>query len=151
MYYIKYLTYEQKYDTICNHERGDIMEKTLNIYLDTLKEKYNYTDKLTEALKKIIPGLINLYGMSKVDLILDAIYNCEIKIKDKNPNPKENSAACYGKSLILDGDKIIEKNEIIVYTDKKDEDTIFTNLTHEICHLVKGYKQLYREGNKIIS
>lgn len=126
------------------------MEKDLSIYLNILKEKYNYNDKLIEALRKIIPGLINLYGINRSDLILDAIYNCEIKFRDKNPKPSQNSAACYGKELILDGEKIIEKNEIIVYTDKKDEDTIFTNLTHEICHSIKGYNQLYRQGNSVI-
>ena len=127
------------------------MEKKLTIYLTSLKEKYNYNDKLIEALRKIIPALIKLYGVDKSSLIFDAIYNCEIKFKDKNEDRSQNSAACYGKGLILEDDKITEINQIYVYTADFDENIIFTNLTHEICHLIKGYNQSYKKGNKIIT
>lgn len=127
------------------------MEKKLTTYLTRLKQKYNYNDKLIYALRKIIPALIQLYGVDKSNLIFDAIYNCEIKFRDKNEDRSQNSAACYGKELILEDDKITEINEIYVYTTNFDENTIFMNLTHEICHLIKGYNQSYKQGNKIIT
>ena len=104
------------------------MEKDLNIYLIKLKEKYNYTDKLIEALRKIIPALIELYGEDKSNLIFDAIYNCEIKFIDEKDDKNKNSAACYGKYFTLEENKIKEINEIYVYISRYDEETIFMNL-----------------------
>lgn len=48
------------------------------IYLNSLKSKYNYSDKTIRALGKIIPSLIEYYGFEYKEMILDAINSCEI-------------------------------------------------------------------------
>lgn len=47
-------------------------------YLDTLKEKYNYDDKVIRALLRIVPCIIDYYGEEYEELVLNAILSCEI-------------------------------------------------------------------------
>ena len=47
-------------------------------FVNKLKEKYNYDEKTIKALSLIIPALINYYGEDYSDIILSAIFNCEI-------------------------------------------------------------------------
>jgi len=127
------------------------LEKELTVYLSRIKEKYNYNDELIDALRKIIPALIKLYGEDNSSLIFEAVYNCKINFIDEKEDKSQNSAACYGKYFTLEEDEIKEVNEIYVYTLGYDEETIFMNLVHEICHLIKGYNQSYMQGNNIIT
>lgn len=47
-------------------------------FVNKLKDKYNYDEKTIKALSLIIPALINYYGEDYSEIILNAIFNCEI-------------------------------------------------------------------------
>ena len=47
-------------------------------YIEQLKIKYNYDDKTINALTKIIPALIDYYGIEYEDTILKAINDTKI-------------------------------------------------------------------------
>ena len=47
-------------------------------FVNKLKEKYNYDEKTIKALSLIIPALIKYYGEEYSDIILSAVFNCEI-------------------------------------------------------------------------
>ena len=58
-------------------------------YLQNLKQKYNYDNKLIETLRKIIPAFIEYYGPEYEQIILDAIESCNIHIQGEKENYKE--------------------------------------------------------------
>ena len=49
-----------------------------NTFINKLKDKYNYDEKTVKALSLIIPALINYYGDDYSEIVLNAIFNCEI-------------------------------------------------------------------------
>lgn len=143
-------------------------------FLNILKEKYDYSDELLSFLGELIPNLINYYGIDKKDIIMDALLNSEIHIQTKEEDTKdylneyfntdkewefpELASAMYHNHVSLNENGLTSKS--IVYkkckyygyympfdfNDKKQLET----LTHEICHLIKGYGKTIVSGNKVI-
>ena len=138
-------------------------------FLNKLKEKYNYDEKTIKALSMIIPSLIEFYGDAYEEIILSAIFNCEIipcnshQTISKVLNKRKN-AISGGTSIISDIDlrraesvytpivKVSYDEEKNSYNIDKVDRFIVTShtynydslkglevLTHAICHLVKSY------------
>lgn len=144
----------------------------LNEYLTQLQKKYNYDNLLIENLSKIIPSLIEYYGVEYQNQILSALYNCEIHIQKENENSNEylnnyfdvnekwnfpiGGAAFHTSKPKVADNKVTFKNIIYICKplgekfDLYKEENLST-LIHEICHLVKGFNRAKIEDGKIIS
>lgn len=48
------------------------------LFLSKLQKKYNYDEKTLKALARTIPNIITYFGEDLEDIILEAIYNCQI-------------------------------------------------------------------------
>lgn len=57
-------------------------------YVSGLKNKFGYSDELSEFLSQLIPNLIKYYGEEYKDIILSALSNCEIHFQSKDEDPK---------------------------------------------------------------
>lgn len=143
-------------------------------YYKKLQEKYLYDEDTIYYLRKIIPILIRYYGSNVEDIIYSAIMNCEIHVRksiDENINDYMNKyynlnkewnipslvVGFYHNQLIKENGIVIAKPIIYInpsiYEEKFhfswSEDNL-TKLTHEICHLIKNFNRLTRNGNYII-
>lgn len=143
-------------------------------YYKKLQEKYLYDEDTIYYLRKIIPILIRYYGSNVEDIIYSAIMNCEIHVRksiDENINDYMNKyynlnkewnipslvVGFYHNQLIKENGVVIAKPIIYInpsiYEEKFhfswNEDNL-TKLTHEICHLIKNFNRLTRNGNYII-
>ena len=143
-------------------------------FLNKLKEKYNYTDKIINALAKIIPSLLQFYGEEHSEIILEAIFNCEIipcnsyqtisKIKREKELTKftgehligdidlKRAEGVYISSPKISYDEInnsynIDKiSRVIVtsHTYNYDSPKGLEVLTYALCKLVKSYYNEYK-------
>ena len=144
-------------------------------YINGIKNKYGYSEELTNFLSQLIPTLIKYYGEEHKNTILSALSDCEIHFQSKEENPKTylnsyfgvnkewemppTAKAFYHKEISVKDNKVVSKSIIysksvfsrIVYNpfDFSDDKQLNT-LIHEICHLVKGYGKLKVENGKII-
>ena len=139
-------------------------------YFKRLQEKYNYSDDIINALKKIIPAFIEHFGEEYESTILDAISSCEIRIQEKGektetflseffPEKKIDKfpvlgAALYSSMPVIEEGKVHSKR-LIYLTSKissnlQDEKTL-SILVHEIGHLVKSYNGEYVISNGELS
>lgn len=144
-----------------------MLDKT---YFDKLRNKYNYNDKVINALGKIIPSIIKYYGEEYESLILDAIFNTEIiacssketiskVLNEKESTPLTRTSkvgdidlkrkeSVYVPNIKIKYDeisntyKIEDLNRVIVtsHTFNYDSPKGIEVLTHALCHLVKSYK-----------
>lgn len=143
-------------------------------YLIDLQAKYNYSAELMQFLQKAIPALVTYYGNDKLNIILGALYHCEIHIQEKEEVAKDFLNQKFGTNeewdipflagafqhtnLSLQDNKVHTKSIIYIPTQKHHEyksfdfndDTKASILIHEICHAIKGYGKLKVEDNKIV-
>lgn len=143
-------------------------------YINGIKNKYGYSEELTNFLNQLIPTLIKYYGEEHKNTILSALSECEIHFQSKDENPKTYLNSYFGVNkewdipfltgAFLDTELYSKDNKVtsksIIYlkrvyfgkyvpfnfSDNSDVDS----LIHEICHLVKGYGKLKVENGKII-
>ncbi len=138
-------------------------------FLNKLKEKYNYDEKIIKALSMIIPSLIEYYGNNYEEIILSAIFNCEIIPCNSHQTiskvlNKRKLTSFVGETIASDIDlrrseSIYVPNVKIIYDennntyniDKVDRIIVTSHtfnydslkglevLTHALCHLVKSY------------
>ena len=138
-------------------------------FLNKLKEKYNYDEKTIKALSLILPSMISYYGEDYSDIILNAIFNCEIipctshqtisKVLNEKKLTKTVGASLVSDIDIKRAESVYIPNIEIIYNDttnsyeiKKIDRIIVTShtynydslkgieiLTHALCHLVKGF------------
>ena len=47
-------------------------------FINKLKDKYNYDEKTIKALSLIVPALLEYYGEDYSEIILNAVFDCEI-------------------------------------------------------------------------
>lgn len=140
-----------------------------NTFLDKLKDKYNYDDKTIKALSLIIPEMINYYGDDYSEIILNAIFNCEIiacnsretiskVLKERKltklvgSSPVSEIDVKRAESVYVPNIKISYNEENNTYDIDNIERIIVTShtfnydslkglevLTHALCHLVKSF------------
>ncbi len=138
-------------------------------FLNKLKEKYNYEEKIIRALSMIIPSLLEYYGKDYEEIILNAIFNCEIIPCNSHQTiskvlSKRKLTSFVGETIVSDIDlrraeSVYVPNVKIVYDeennrydiDKVDRIIVTSHtfnydslkglevLTHALCHLVKSY------------
>lgn len=138
-------------------------------FLEKLREKYKYDNKTIKALSKIIPSMIHYYGEDYEDIILSAIFDCEIISCNSHQTiskvlRERTLTKMIGESFVSDIDvkrseSVYFPNVKISYNDKnnsyeidKIDRVIVTShtfnydslkglevLTHALCHLVKSY------------
>lgn len=146
----------------------------MNKYIKDIKNKFGYSDELSNFLKILIPNLILFFGSEYKNIILSALLNCEIHFQKKgekiddflnlyfNTNKEwkipELTGAFYHKEINIKDNNLMSKSIIYlrcVYYGKyipfnfNDINNI-DSLTHEICHLIKGYNKEKIENEKII-
>lgn len=139
-------------------------------FLEKLKEKYKYSDKTIKALSKIIPSMIRYYGEDSEDIILNAIFDCEIIPCDSHQtissvlktkkltkligtSPVSNIDVKRGESVYVPSVKISYDEKSNSYQIDKTDRVIVTShtfnydslkglevLTYALCRLVKSYK-----------
>lgn len=147
-------------------------------YIEQIKIKYNYDDKIINALTKVIPALIEYYGIEYEDTILNAINDTEIiccnsyqtisKIKEeKKLTPKigntqlkdiESEGAYLSNIQIIYNEiqnkyEIIKQNRKIVisHTYNLDSPKGLEVLILNICRTIKAENEEYTvEGNTLI-
>lgn len=143
-------------------------------YVARLKNKFGYSDELSNFLDQLIPNLIKYYGEEYKDIILSALSNCEIHFQDKEEDPKTflNSyfdsnkdwemptfgGAFYSNEIKVKDNQVVAKP--IIYLKRVylgiympfdfNDDKAVNTLIHEICHLIKGYGKIKIENGKII-
>ena len=100
-------------------------------FVNNLKEKYGYPDELCIFLKELIPALVTYYGDDKLDLIINALDNCEIIDNNK-------FFGHFHYKAQIDNGNLNIKYEIRLY---KDFISSKSTLIHEICHLIKTYNR----------
>ena len=146
----------------------------MNEYLNNLKAKFNYSEELMTFLAQLIPAMVSYYGQEYQNVILEALYDCEIHFQEKGENPQEYlsnyfgenkdwemiemGGAFYRKEIFLENNIVRSKPIIYVitvfYNNYKpldfQNDNFLDMLVHEICHLVKGYGKLKVENGKIL-
>jgi len=138
-------------------------------YLEKLKTRYNYDDKTIKALSLVIPEILNYYGEDYSDIILNAIYNCQIiacnshetiskVLRERKLTPMIGSSPVSeidikrAESVYVPNIKISYDSENNSYNIDKVDRIIVTShtfnfdslkglevLTHALCHLVKGF------------
>lgn len=144
-----------------------------DVYIDKLIKKYSYNNKTVNALKKIVPKLIEYYGEEYEEIILDAIYSCEIiacnsfqtiskiekekkLINKKDQNPLKEINLKRNESTYISDVKISYDEMTNTYNIDKISRTIATShtfnydspkglevLTYALCKLVKSYHKEY--------
>lgn len=143
-------------------------------YLIELKNKFGYSDELTNFLSQLIPNLIKYYGEENKEVILSTLSNCEIHFQRKDEDPKTflNSyfdinkdwkipplaVALYHNEIKVKDNQVVAKPIIYlkqVYSDPCmsfdfNNDNQANTLIHEICHSIKGYGKTKVENGKII-
>lgn len=149
-------------------------------YLIKLKEKYSYDDKTVSALSKIIPNMIKYYGNDYEDLILNAIFDCEIipcnlketisKIKSLNSLSNKigvsdiasieikGSESSYISDVLITYDDLSNKyniskvNRVIAtsHTYNYDSPKGLEVLTYALCKLVKSYNNEFEIDENIL-
>ena len=138
-------------------------------FINKLKDKYNYDEKTIKALSLIVPALIKYYGEDYSDIILSAIFNCEIihcnshqtisKVlnerkltKSVGGSPVADIDIKRAESVYVPNVKIIYNKENNSYEIEKIDRIIVTShtynydslkgleiLTRAICRLIKSY------------
>ena len=150
-------------------------------FLNRLKEKYNYDEKTIRALSLILPSMISYYGEDYSDIILNAIFNCEIipcnshQTISKVLNERKLTKL-IGSSSVSDIDvkraesvytpniKIVYNKELNSYEIKQIDRVIVTShtynydslkgieiLTHALCHLVKSFDNEFNINENILT
>lgn len=147
-------------------------------YIEQLRIKYDYDDKTINALTKIIPALINYYGIEYEEIILKAINDTKIiccnsyqtisKIKEEqklinkigNTQLKDiESEGIYYSDIKIIYNEIQNKYEIvklnrkivISHTYNLDSPKGLEVLILNICRLIKAYNDEYEiDGNILI-
>ena len=150
-------------------------------YLNKLKTKYNYNDKVMRALTKIIPNMIEYYGSEYETLILSALNDCEIipcGIKETiSKIKKENSLSTKlgvsdlasieikgSEAAYISDVKIIYNEDENKYLIKDIRRVIATShtynydspkgievLTYALCKLVKSYQDEFVIDENVIT
>lgn len=140
-----------------------------SVFLDKLKSKYNYDNKTIKALSLVIPEIINYYGEDYSNVILDAIFNCEIiacnshetiskVLKDRRltkfigSSPVSEIDIKRAESVYVPNIKVVYDEESNSYNISDIDRVIITShtfnydslkglevLTHALCHLIKSY------------
>lgn len=146
----------------------------INSFVDKISSKYNYDYRTINALKKIIPALIEYYGLEYLNVIIKAIEDCEIihcdsyntissVIYDNNLLSKnivfeqiKNDDGIYiSKPIIsynsLDNqykvDSVVRK-VIVSHTFNFDSPKGLEVLTYQLCSLIKSfYNEYIIDGN----
>ena len=141
-----------------------------NMFLEKLKNKYNYSDKIIKALSLVIPEMLKYYGEDYSDTILNAIFNCQIiacnshqtiskVLKDRKLTPLIGSSLVSeidikrAESVYIPNVEISYNEESNSYNIDRIDRIIVTShtfnfdslkglevLTHALCHLVKSFK-----------
>ena len=150
----------------------------IDLFLDELKNKFNYDEKVITALYKIIPNLIKYFGIEYSDLIKSALLDCEIincssretinmikkdktsfKIIEDNSLIKEedNTGVYYSLPIIKYDTNIdtyvismVKRYIIISHTYNLDSARGIAILTHNICHLIKSFYGEYKINDNIL-
>lgn len=150
----------------------------IDVFLDELKNKFNYDTKVITALYKIIPNLIKYFGIEYSDLIKSALLDCEIincssretinmikkdktsfKIIEDNSLIKEedNTGVYYSLPIIKYDTNIdtyvismVKRYIIISHTYNLDSARGIAILTHNICHLIKSFYGEYKINDNIL-
>ena len=152
-----------------------------NTFLEKLKDKYKYSDKVINALSKIIPAMISYYGKEYEEIILNAILDCEIVPCDSHQTISKVLAdrkltKCVYNSDIFDIDlkrsesvyvpniKISYNETTNSYEIDKIDRVIVTShtynydslkglevLSHALCHLVKSYNNEFIIDENVIT
>ena len=138
-------------------------------FINQLKEKYNYNDKLIELLYPIITNMTEYFGEESKDKILGTFmdvpihfvetrediieYTQSLGIKDEYILPTVASGG-YEEYFQLNDNKNVQRIPFILIRsnyakDKPDEQLAI--LIHEICHAIMNYNNAIIEGNKIHS
>lgn len=142
-------------------------------FLDKIKDKYNYNEKIVNALAKIIPSLLQFYGYEHSEVILEAIFNCEIipcnsyqtisKIKKEKELSKFTGETLIGdidlkraEGVYISSPKVsyseientfniddISRVIVTSHTYNYDSPKGLEVLTYAICKLVKSYFNEY--------
>ncbi len=147
----------------------------INEFVSQLRKKYEYSDEMTDFLKKAIPALIKYYGEDKKNIILAALNECEIHIQQENENTEQFLNQYFGTNknwdipflggafqhteLSLNNNQIDQKNIIYLKTEYLhqykpfdfNDDKKISSIIHEICHAIKGYGKLKVEDGKVIT
>ncbi len=153
----------------------------LDLFIETLQNKFNYDEKTTRAIKKIFPSIIKYYGKEYEDIIKNSlketrIISCnshetinilvnkltKININNEKSLIKENLNSTSGIYLSIPIIKydmllktyVIEKTDryiILSHTYNLDSARGLAALTHNICHLIKSYKNEYSLNNNILT
>lgn len=136
--------------------------------IQELEQKYGYSKEILEVLDKIIPAMKEYYGKGSESLIDEAILNCEIHVKgekedeakflqdffgDKNEKKTPVQATAYYSSKLVKTDDGLKPKRLIYIKSGEDlkTDKHIATLVHEICHLVKGYRNEFTvDGNSVI-
>ena len=149
----------------------------INSFVDKISSKYNYDYRTINALKKIIPALIEYYGANYEELIINAINDCEIIHCDSY---NTISSVVYENNLLEDymnfndeikrddgiyiSKPIIKYNEmlnkfeisdvirkiIVSHTFNFDSPKGLEVLTFQLCSLVKSYFKEYKIDENIL-
>lgn len=149
-------------------------------FFNKLQDKYNYDEKTMNAIRKILPCLINYYGNEHSDLILEAILNCEIvpcnsyqtisKVKKEKELSKFTGESLIGDIDLKRGDGVYFSNPKISYDEMTNTFNIdevsrviitphtynydspkgLEVLTYALCKLVKSYKNEYRIDENVL-
>ena len=150
-------------------------------FLDTLKLKYNYSDKLMIELNKIIPKMIAFYGKEYETLIKKAISSTKIiecnsyqplsVIVDGLGITKENKEKALIKENIKLAGSIYLADPVIVYDEllksyiikdvrryiilshfyNLDSPRGLATLTHELSKLIRSFHNEFRIDNDILT
>lgn len=142
----------------------------IDSFLYELKNKYDYNDKLTRALGKILPNLVKYYGYFAWDVIKNSLFDCEIimcdsystigmVIKSLNLISVDDSSFLIKEDLnyvsgiylsrpnvnydnVLNSYVIdgVKRYIILSHTYNLDSARGLASLTSQLCKLVKSYK-----------
>ena len=131
--------------------------------IEKLKQKYDYDDVLIGALEKIIPAMGEYYGQEYKKLIEDAVLSCNIHMQQKiterpekyleeNLPTRDNGKVLGGAGAFYQSAPVVQPNgdiesKRIIYLRHTCKDLTnnshLSALVHEMCHLVKSYKDEY--------
>ena len=150
-------------------------------FLNTLKMKYNYSDKLITALDKIIPKLIAFYGQQYESIIKKAISTTRIiectsyqpissimeilNITKENKEKqliKENlktMASIYVADPVIIYDELLQtyiiqdvkRYIILAHFHNLDSPRGLATLTHELSKLIRSYQNEFKVTNDILT
>ena len=149
----------------------------IDSFVDKVSSKYDYDYRTINALKKIIPALIEYYGNDYVDIIISAISDCEIIHCDSfntissviyennlldnyinfNDEVKRDDGIYISKPVIsydnffnkYEIDNVIRKI-IVSHTYNFDSPKGLEVLTYQLCSLIKSYYKEYEIEDNIL-